>query len=240
MTFWDHLDEMRGMLVRIILLVLVAGVGTFFLKDQLFQIVLAPASSDFVMYRLIGTEPFALKLINTELTELLFVHLKLSIYAGLLVVSPYVLYLLFGFVSPALYEREKHYAVWIVSSAYFMFMVGTIANYFVIFPFTVHFLGTYHVSDVVTNMLSLQSYTDTLITMNLMMGVVFELPVVCRLLSMMGVLRRGMMTRFRRHAFVAIIMAAAIITPTTDAFTLFVVALPIYLLYELSIPLVRK
>lgn len=240
MTFWDHLDEMRGMLVRIILLVLVAGVGTFFLKDQLFQIVLAPTSSDFVMYRLIGTEPFALKLINTELTELLFVHLKLSIYAGLLVVSPYVLYLLFGFVSPALYEREKHYAVWIVSSAYFMFMVGTIANYFVIFPFTVHFLGTYHVSDVVTNMLSLQSYTDTLITMNLMMGVVFELPVVCRLLSMMGVLRRGMMTRFRRHAFVAIIMAAAIITPTTDAFTLFVVALPIYLLYELSIPLVRK
>lgn len=240
MTFWDHLDEMRGMLVRIILLVLVAGVGTFFLKDQLFQIVLAPASSDFVMYRLIGTEPFALKLINTELTELLFVHLKLSIYAGLLVVSPYVLYLLFGFVSPALYEREKHYAVWIVSSAYFMFMVGTIANYFVIFPFTVHFLGTYHVSDVVTNMLSLQSYTDTLIAMNLMMGLVFELPVVCRLLSMMGVLRRGMMTRFRRHAFVAIIMAAAIITPTTDAFTLFVVALPIYLLYELSIPLVRK
>lgn len=240
MTFWDHLDEMRGMLVRIILLVSVAGVGTFFLKDQLFQIVLAPASSDFVMYRLIGTEPFALKLINTELTELLFVHIKLSIYAGLLVVSPYVLYLLFGFVSPALYEREKHYAVWIVSSAYFMFMVGTIANYFVIFPFTVHFLGTYHVSDVVTNMLSLQSYTDTLITMNLMMGVVFELPVVCRLLSMMGILRRGMMTRFRRHAFVAIIMAAAIITPTTDAFTLFVVALPIYLLYELSIPLVRK
>lgn len=240
MTFWDHLDEMRGMLVRIILLVLVAGVGTFFLKDQLFQIVLAPASSDFVMYRLIGTEPFALKLINTELTELLFVHLKLSIYAGLLVVSPYVLYLLFGFVSPALYEREKHYAVLIVSSAYFMFMVGTIANYFVIFPFTVHFLGTYHVSDVVTNMLSLQSYTDTLITMNLMMGLVFELPVVCRLLSMMGILRRGMMTRFRRHAFVAIIMAAAIITPTTDAFTLFVVALPIYLLYELSIPLVRK
>lgn len=240
MTFWDHLDEMRGMLVRIILLVLVAGVGTFFLKDQLFQIVLAPTSSDFVMYRLIGTEPFALKLINTELTELLFVHLKLSIYAGLLVVSPYVLYLLFGFVSPALYEREKHYAVWIVSSAYFMFMVGTIANYFVIFPFTVHFLGTYHVSDVVTNMLSLQSYTDTLITMNLMMGLVFELPVVCRLLSMMGVLRRGRMTRFRRHAFVAIIMAAAIITPTTDAFTLFVVALPIYLLYELSIPLVRK
>ncbi len=240
MTFWDHLDEMRGMLVRIILLVLVAGVGTFFLKDQLFQIVLAPASSDFVMYRLIGTEPFALKLINTELTELLFVHIKLSIYAGLLVVSPYVLYLLFGFVSPALYEREKHYAVWIVSSAYFMFMVGTIANYFVIFPFTVHFLGTYHVSDVVTNMLSLQSYTDTLITMNLMMGLVFELPVVCRLLSMMGVLRRGMMTRFRRHAFVAIIIAASIITPTTDAFTLFVVALPIYLLYELSIPLVRK
>lgn len=240
MTFWDHLDEMRGMLVRIILLVLVAGVGTFFLKDQLFQIVLAPASSDFVMYRLIGTEPFALKLINTELTELLFVHLKLSIYAGLLVVSPYVLYLLFGFVSPALYEREKHYAVLIVSSAYFMFMVGTIANYFVIFPFTVHFLGTYHVSDVVTNMLSLQSYTDTLITMNLMMGLVFELPVVCRLLSMMGILRRGMMTRFRRHAFVAIIIAAAIITPTTDAFTLFVVALPIYLLYELSIPLVRK
>lgn len=240
MTFWDHLDEMRGVLVRIVLVVLIAGVGTFFLKNQLFEVVLAPASSNFLVYRIIGTDPFALKLINTELTELLFVHLKLSLYAGLLVVSPYILYLLFGFVSPALYEREKHYAVWIVSSAYVMFMVGTMVNYFLIFPFTVHFLGTYHVSDVVTNMLSLQSYTDTFIAMNLMMGLVFELPVVCRLLSMMGILRRSMMTQFRRHAFVAIIIAAAVITPTTDAFTLFVVAIPIYLLYEISIPLVRK
>ena len=154
---------------------------------------------------------------------------------GLLVASPFVLYELFAFIQPALYERERRYAVQIVGSAYAMFTVGTLLNYFLIFPLTVKFLGTYQVSPDVANMLTLQSYIDTLITMSLVMGLVFELPVVCWILGRMGLLSRKLMRDYRRHAVVAILVVAAIITPTTDAFTLLIVSMPIWLLYELSV-----
>jgi sec-independent protein translocase protein TatC len=120
-----------------------------------------------------------------------------------------------------------------------MFMLGTALNYLLIFPLTVKFLGTYQVSPDVANMLTLQSYMDTLLMMNLVMGIVFELPVVSWLLGKMGLINAAMMQSIRRHAVVAILVVAAIITPTTDAFTLIVVALPIWLLYELSIVIVR-
>ena len=120
-----------------------------------------------------------------------------------------------------------------------MFMLGTALNYLLIFPLTVKFLGTYQVSPDVANMLTLQSYIDTLLMMNLVMGIVFELPVVSWLLGKMRLINAVMMQSIRRHAVVAILVVAAIITPTTDAFTLFVVALPIWLLYELSIVIVR-
>jgi sec-independent protein translocase protein TatC len=120
-----------------------------------------------------------------------------------------------------------------------MFIIGTLINYFVVFPLTVRFLGTYQVSPDVANMLTLQSYIDTLLGMSLVMGVVFELPVVCALMGRMGLLTDHFMAEYRRHAVVAILVVAAIITPTTDVFTLFIVALPIYLLYEVSIQIVR-
>ena len=126
-----------------------------------------------------------------------------------------------------------------MSSGYLMFMLGTLLNYFLIFPLTVKFLGTYQVSEDVANMLTLQSYMDTLIMMSLVMGIVFELPVVSWLLGKMGLINAGMMQTWRKHAVVAILVVSAIITPTTDAFTLFVVALPIWLLYEFSILIVR-
>lgn len=239
MTFWDHLDELRGTLIRIICAVVLFGIVAFLLKDVLFSIVLAPRSSDFITYRLIGTEDFSIHLMNIGLTEQFMIHMKTAIYAGLLVASPYILYELFRFVSPGLYANERHYAVWIVGAAYLMFLIGTLVNYFVVFPFTVRFLGTYQVSPDVANMLTLQSYIDTLLGMSLVMGVVFELPVVCALMGRMGLINGQMMSTYRRHALVAILIVAAIITPTTDAFTLFVVALPIYLLYELSILIVR-
>ena len=239
LTFWDHLDELRGTIFRILCAVVLFGIVAFLLKDELFSIVLAPRSSDFITYRLLGVDDFSIHLMNIGLTEQFMIHMKTAIYAGLLVASPYVLYELFRFVSPGLYENERHYAVWIVGAAYLMFIVGTLANYFIVFPFTVRFLGTYQVSPDVANMLTLQSYIDTLLGMSLVMGVVFELPVVCALMGRMGLINGKMMTNYRRHALVAILIVAAIITPTTDAFTLFVVALPIYLLYELSILIVR-
>ena len=239
MTFWDHLDELRGMIIRVLMVTALGAAIAFCLKDELFAIVLAPRSSDFITYQLLGVEPFSVHLMNIGLTEQFLIHLKTAFYAGILVASPYIIYQLFRFVSPALYDNERKYATLLCCSGYMMFMLGTALNYLLIFPLTVKFLGTYQVSPDVANMLTLQSYMDTLLMMNLVMGIVFELPVVSWLLGKMGLIHAAMMQSLRRHAVVAILVVAAIITPTTDAFTLFVVALPIWLLYELSIVIVR-
>ena len=240
MTFWDHLDELRSVIIRALLVTVVAAAVAFCLKEELFAVVLAPRTSDFITFRLMDVEPFSIHLMNTGLTEQFMIHLRTAMYAGLLVASPYIIYLLFRFVSPALYDNERKYATALVSSGYLMFMLGTLLNYFLIFPLTVKFLGTYQVSDDVANMLTLQSYMDTLLMMSLVMGIVFELPVVSWLLGRMGLINARMMRTWRKHAIVAILVIAAIITPTTDAFTLFIVALPIWLLYEVSIMIVRS
>lgn len=239
MTFWDHLDELRGVIIRMLLVTMLAAVVAFVIKDELFAVVLAPRTSDFITYRLLGVEPFSIHLMNTGLTEQFMMHLKTAMYVGVLVALPYIIYVLFRFVSPALYDNERKYATVLCTSGYLMFMLGTALNYFLIFPLTVKFLGTYQVSPDVANMLTLQSYMETLLMMNLVMGIVFELPVVSWILGRMGLVNAQMMQSMRRHAVVAILIVAAIITPTTDAFTLFVVALPIWLLYELSIVIVR-
>ena len=239
MTFWDHLDVLRSSLIRMAMAIVIFAVAAFVMKDELFSIVLAPRSSDFISFRLLGVDTFRLHLMNTGLTEQFMIHMRTALYAGLLVASPYILYELFRFVSPGLYQNERRYALWIVGAAYIMFIVGTLVNYFVVFPLTVRFLGTYQVSPDVANMLTLQSYIDTLLGMSLVMGIVFELPVVSGLLGRMGLITSDMMSKYRRHAIVAILVVAAVITPTTDVFTLFVVALPIYLLYEVSIGVVR-
>lgn len=238
-TFWDHLDVLRASLIRMAIVVIGFTVVAFLMKDTLFSIVLAPRSSHFVTYQLLGAEVFTLHLMNTGLTEQFMIHVRTALYAGVLLASPYILYELFRFVSPGLYANERRYTAWIVGAAYLMFIIGTFVNYFVVFPMTVHFLGTYQVSPDVANMLTLQSYIDTLLGMSLIMGVVFELPVVCAVMGRMGLITNRMMTAYRRHAIVAILVVAAIITPTTDIFTLMVVSLPIYLLYELSIQIVR-
>jgi sec-independent protein translocase protein TatC len=239
LTFWDHLDELRAVLIRILVITAIAAVSAFCLKEELFAVVLAPRSSDFITYRVMGVEPFCINLMNTGLTEQFMIHLRTALYAGVLVALPYILYQLFRFVSPALYDHERRYATLLVGSGYMMFMMGTLLNYLLIFPLTVKFLGTYQVSPDVANMLTIQSYIDTLLMMNFVMGIVFELPVVCWLLGKMGLVTAQIMSQWRRHAVVVILIVAAIITPTTDAFTLFLVALPIWLLYEMSIWIVR-
>ena len=186
MSFWDHLDVLRSSLIRMGVAIVILAIVAFAMKDLLFSVVLAPRSSDFVTYQLLGVDAFHISLMNTGLTEQFMTHMRTAIYAGLLLASPYILYELFRFVSPALYQNERRYAVWIVGAAYLMFLMGTLVNYFVVFPLTVRFLGTYQVSPDVANMLTLQSYIDTLLGMSLVMGVVFELPVVCGLLGQIG------------------------------------------------------
>lgn len=240
MTFWDHLDELRGVLLRSALLATVFAVAAFCLKDALFAFLLAPTHGDFVTYRLLEGNTFQLHLINTGITEQFMTHMRAACYMGLLCASPYMLYALFRFVAPGLYETERRVAWWALGSAYVMFLAGTAINYLLVFPLAVRFLGTYSVSSDVTNMLTLQSYMDTLLGMTLAMGICFELPVVCWVLGRLGLLTAELMRLYRRHVFVGILLAAAIITPTGDPLTLFLVAIPLYLLYELSMLIVRS
>ena len=239
-SFWDHLEDLRGSLIKIVVAVLLFSTLAFCFKDILFKIVLAPKDSSFFMYKLFGGGDFSIQLMNVGLTEQFMIHLKTAVAFGILMASPYIIYVLFDFIRPALYERERRHSTGIVLSSYLMFLIGVAVNYLFIFPLTVRFLGTYQVSDQVRNMLTLQSYMDTLLMMSLVFGIIFEIPVVSWLLACFGLLKAEYMTRYRRHAIVAILVVAAIITPTGDAFTLLIVSLPIWLLYELSVLIVRR
>ena len=239
-SFWDHLEELRGSLIRIVVAVLLFSVLAFCFKDLLFRIVLAPKDSTFFMYKLFGGGDFSLSLMNIGLTEQFMIHLKTAFAFGILMASPYIIKVLFDFIRPALYEDERKHSVCLVLVAYVMFLIGVVANYLFVFPLTVRFLGTYQVSAEVHNMLTLQSYMDTLIMMSIVFGIVFEIPVISWLLARFGFLKAEYMTHYRRHAIVAILIIAAIITPTGDAFTLMIVSLPIWLLYELSVLVVKR
>lgn len=240
MTFWDHLDELRGVIIKALAAVTLLAAGAFALKEPLFGVLLAPTHAGFVTYRMVGADSdFSLHLVNTGLTEQFMTHLRTAFYVGLLLASPYVLCVLFRFISPGLYENERRLGVRLASGIYVMFILGTLLNYFIVFPLAVRFLGTYQVSPEVGNMLTLQSYVDTLLGLGLVMGLVCQLPVVCWLLARSGLLTAEMMRSYRRHAFVGILIAAAVITPTGDPFSLFAVSMPIYALYELSIHITK-
>lgn len=245
MDFWDHLDELRSCLLKALAAVVLCAVAAFCCKELLFAIVMAPSRSDFVTYRLFTrltgvSSEFHIDLFNPELAQQFLVHMRVALWMGLLVVSPYVLYLLFHFVAPGLYAHERRYAVSAVGSGYLMFLMGVALNYFIIFPLTFRFLGTYQVSPDVPNRIALTSYVGMLLMLCLVMGVMFELPVLSWLLAKVGVLKAEFMTRYRKHAIVVIVILAAVITPTGDAITMSVVALPIYLLYEVSVLVVKR
>lgn len=245
MDFWEHLEELRGCLLKAVVAVALCAVAAFCCKDWLFALVMAPSTSDFVTYRLFSrltgvANDFHIDLFNPELAQQFMVHMKVALWMGLLIVSPYLLYLLFHFVAPGLYAHERRYAIRAVGSGYVMFLLGVALNYFLIFPLTFRFLGTYQVSIDVPNQIALSSYISVLLMLCFLMGVVFELPVLCWLLAKIGVLKPDFMRKYRKHAVVAILIIAAVITPSGDAMTLSMVALPIYALYEISILVVKK
>lgn len=252
-SFWEHLDALRSSIVKSAIVVVVCSIATFCFKTELFDVLLAPCSDDFVTYRLLEQmaayvtsgsatplQPLDVQLINTGLAQQFMLHLKAAFSVGFLMALPYIIYLLFHFVSPALYTHERRLGIRLVVSGYFMFMLGLLLTYFLIFPLTFRFLGSYQVSDVVANTVTLSSYLETLLMLGLSMGVVFEIPVICRLLAGVGLLRSGMMRKYRRHVIVSLLVLAAIITPTADAFTLFLVAIPMWLLFEVSILVVSS
>lgn len=249
-SFWEHLDVLRMAIVRSLLVAVVFGVAAFCFKEELFAVILAPKEADFITYRLLyslsglvteaDAPDFLVKLINTGLAEQFVIHMKAALCAGVLCASPYILYQLFRFVSPALYADERKYVVRVVGGGYAMFVVGVSVSYFLIFPLTFRFLGTYQVSGDVANLITLDSYISTLVLMCLSMGIVFEIPILSWLFAKLGLLSAGFMRKYRKHAIVVILVVAAIITPTSDVFTLSLVALPMWLLYEISIWIVKN
>lgn len=251
MTFWDHLDELRGVILKSLAAWCVAAVGAFCFKEQLFAFLFAPTQPDFILYRALcrlahstGWEalcPEAVEIgfINTELTAQFMTHIQIALFAGLIVAMPLIVYWVYGFIAPALYEQEKRYSLTLVFSSLALFVAGVALTYLVIFPFAFRFLGTYQVSELVVNQISLSSYFSLFIVLALLMGLFFEVPVLTWFLARMGILKADHLRRYRRHVFVAILILAAVITPTGDPFTLLLVTLPVYLLYELSIFLVR-
>lgn len=250
MSFWEHVEVLRASLIKMAIVIMLCSVMAFLFKEEMFSVLLAPKNDAFITYSLFrhiaewttgkADAAFSIQLINIGLTEQFVIHMKASVCIGFLISSPYLLYQLFHFISPALYENERKYSLRVAGSGYVMFILGVLLSYFLIFPLTFRFLGTYQVSSDVTNMITLQSYMGTLLMMCSLMGIVFELPVLCWLLAKLGLLSSSDMRRFRKHSIVVILIISAVITPTSDIFTLSLVALPVWLLYEVSILIVSK
>ncbi len=254
MSFGSHLEVLRQMLIRVASVVAVVSVVVFCFKEETFRLLLAPKNSDFVTFRLIEQlsqwladttgwdcafhfDPYTIELISTELSAQFMMHLTSAISIGALLASPYIIFELFRFITPALYAHERRYSATVGISCYVLFMLGVALSYYVLAPISFRFLGTYQVDASVHNTITLDSYISTFTGLCFAMGLVAQLPVVCWLLAKAGLLRPDVMQRYRRHALVAIMIAAAVITPP-DVFTLVLVSLPLYGLYELCIRLV--
>lgn len=249
MTFGGHLDVLRKMLFRIGSLIMVLGCVVFFFKEEVFHILLAPHRSDFVTFRVITQLlnsvgfnfqfiDYDIPLINTELAAQLMTHLTVACILGALLASPYILYELFHFVSPALYENEKRLSILTTGIIYLLFALGLLMSYFILFPFSFRFLATYQVDNEIANTITLDSYISTFTTLTFMMGIVFQLPMIAYILGKLGLISMEKMVRYRPYALVIIMVIAAIITPP-DLFTLVIVTIPIYALYELSILILK-
>lgn len=250
MTFGGHLEVLRKMLFRIIAVVAVLAVVVFCFKETTFKILLAPHNCDFVTFRWIESliaamgfdfhfNVYEIPLISTELSAQFMTHVTTSCYLGLLLASPYIVYELFRFISPALYENERRKSYFVVAAVYSLFIIGLLMTYYILFPISFRFLATYQVDVSIANTITLDSYITTFTTLSFIMGVVFQLPLFAYILGKMGIIDAPLLCRYRKYAFVIIMIVAAIITPP-DVFTLILVTFPIYGLYELSILVLKR
>lgn len=253
LTFWDHLDELRRVLFRILGVWFVLAVGYFIAMPYLFDnVVLAPCHNDFIFYdllRYIGkafdlqdeffTQEFRVKLININLAAPFFIHMSTAFWMSVVTAAPYIFFEIWRFISPALYPGERRGVKKALCVGTVMFFLGVLLGYFMVYPLTLRFLSTYQLSAAIENQISLNSYIDNFMMLVLCMGLAFELPLVTWLLSLLGLVHKTLLRKYRRHAVVIIVIAAAIITPTGDPFTLTVVAVPLYLLYEMSILMIK-
>lgn len=234
MSFWDHLDVLRGTLFRSALSVLLVSIVMFCFKNFLFEkIILAPSRPDFFLYKILGGN-VSMQLINTEVSAQFFVHLKVSFICGFVIAFPYVVYEIWKFIAPALYDNEMRSVRKAFLGSALLFYAGVATGFCLIFPVTLSFFQGYTVSDTIANTVTLNSYISMFSSMVILFGIVFEFPVLIAILSNMGIVTKDTLKKYRKYAFVGVLIVAAIITPA-DPFSMLIAAAPLYLLYELSV-----
>lgn len=253
-SIWDHLAELRTLGLRILILLTVLSTAFFFVMPWIFDhVILAPTYGSFPLYRLLdgikgdgsllpdfSGRGFHVTIINIELATQFFVHISASFWLSVVVAFPVIIYMIWNFVSPGLYDHEKRGARKAFIFGNVMFYLGMATGYFVAFPTMLRFLADYHLSDSIANTVSLNSYMDSFYLMVFMMGLLFELPLLAWLLGKTGMLTRGFFSKYRRYAIVGLLILAGIVTPTSDLVTLMIVFLPIYILWEGSALLVPR
>ena len=240
MTFWDHLEDLRKCIFRMLAVFAASVFALFFAKGFLFDsIILAPSKPDFYLYRLLGAD-FSMHLVNIEVAAQFLIHMKITFISALIVTFPFLIYEVWRFIAPALYENEKKAVKGAFAFASVLFYVGVAVGYALVFPLMLNFFSGYQVSPDIPNTFSLTSYISLFTSLVLTFGIVFEFPTVVAALSAMGILTREMLASFRKHAVCVVLILAAVITPSGDPFSLMVVSVPLYLLYEFSVLICRK
>jgi sec-independent protein translocase protein TatC len=248
MSFLDHLEVMRWHLIRIVIALMIGAVAAFIFKSIVFDvIVLAPAYNSFITYQLfcqlselmglgrsLCFDELTFELVNLTMAGQFSMHLIVSIIAGIILAFPYILFEVWRFVKPALKKGETNYARGLVFWGSFLFISGVLFGYYMITPLSVQFLGSYSVSKMIINQISLTSYISTVTTITLSTGLIFQLPIVVYFLSKVGIVTPKLMKAYRRHAIIAVLLLSGLITPP-DLTSQVLVSLPLLLLYEVSI-----
>lgn len=233
-SFWAHADVLRSTLRRSLALLALCAIACGVALPYFFDtLILGPCSPDFPTYTLLGVSDLSdIRLVNLELTAQFMLHFSIAVWLGLIVALPGILWQLWQFVVPALYPVERRVASRALVGSAVMFYLGVTLAYFILFPVSLRFLFDYHLSPDVANTISLNSYVSTLTWLSVGMGLLFQMPVVAWGLGLVGVIDRSFFSRYRRHAIVAMLTLSAVVTPTTDPFSLMLLFVPLYLLWE--------
>jgi sec-independent protein translocase protein TatC len=249
MSFLDHLEELRWHLVRSVVVIFSLAIVFFANREFLFDtIILAPKDPGFFTYRMmcklshflnmgdaLCMNGLEFSLINTTLSGQFTLHMWAAFVAGIVVGFPYLVWEAWRFIKPALTATEIGYSKGILFFVSILFSIGVLFGYYLIAPLSINFLGSYQVSSEVKNMIDMDSYISTITVITFASGLLFELPIVVYFLSSLGIISPAFMKRYRKHAVVVILILAAVITPSPDITSQLLVALPVYVLYELSI-----
>ncbi|NOT36917.1 MAG: twin-arginine translocase subunit TatC [Saprospiraceae bacterium] len=242
MSFMDHIDMLRKHLFRIAIYVGIGMLVAFFNKEFLFNyIILGPLNPDFPTYKffcslseLTCITPPKTEIFTRELSEALMIHLQASFFVGIFISSPFVIKEIWDFVKPGLYEKEREATQGIVVILSLLFIIGVLFGFYILAPFSMSFLSSYNVSDLVKSSATLSSIVNMIVMFTFFTGIVFELPLAVYFLAKLGMLGPKFMRTYRRHAFLVLALVAAIITPP-DVISMIIVLIPLSLLYEISI-----